>query len=69
MKAKRNVKTVLRKQVGKEAGKILNKIDKMLKQGVARKKIESTLAAEFLVLLRRKAHHVGKGIGGKVHKS
>ncbi len=53
MKSKDSVQYLVRKQAGKDAVIILNKVDKMLKQDVARAKIESALAVELTVHLRR----------------
>ena len=59
MKAKHNVQALVRKQAGKDAVKVLNKIDRMLKRGVAREKIVSALAGELTLHLRRQMRGVG----------
>ena len=48
MKTKRDVRALVRKRAGKHAVIILNKVDKMLKRGVAREKIESVLTEELI---------------------
>jgi|CZKS01.1.fsa_nt_gi hypothetical protein len=53
MKTKRTVQALIREQAGKDAVIILNKIDRMLKQGVARTKIEKVVAAELLVYMKK----------------
>jgi hypothetical protein len=53
MKTKPDVQALVLKQAGKEAVSILNKVDKMLKRGVARNKIESALTEELIVHLRK----------------
>ena len=46
MKTKRNVQALVRKKADKDAVTILNKVDKMLKRGVARVKIERALTKD-----------------------
>jgi len=53
MKTKRSVQALVRKKAGKDAVVILNKLDRMLKRGVARKKIESALTEELIIHLRK----------------
>jgi hypothetical protein len=53
MKPKRNVQDLVRKQAGKDALMILNKLDKMLKRGAAQAKIEHALTAELIVRMKK----------------
>ena len=62
MKTKHNVKALVSKQVGKDAIIILNKIEKMLKRGVARVKIEKALAAELSANAKKQVKLVGHEI-------
>jgi hypothetical protein len=53
MKTERTVQALIREQAGKDAVIILNKVDRMLKQGVARTKIEKVVAAELIVYMKK----------------
>ena len=53
MKTKSDARALVRKQAGKDAVIILNKVDKMLKRGVARKEIESILTEELLACFKK----------------
>jgi len=53
MKTKRDVRALVRKRAGKHAVIILNKVDKMLKRGVAREKIESVLTEELIIHVKK----------------
>ncbi len=52
------VKALLRQQVGKDAAAILRKVEKMLKQGVDRAKIEKALAKELSLHRRKQARQL-----------
>jgi len=53
MKKKSSAQARLRKAAGKEAVVILKKVDRMLKEGVPRAKIERVLSAELAVYAKR----------------
>jgi len=54
MSRKWNIGRLLRKQLGKDAAAILEKVDKLLKQGVALAKIEEELGADLFKQLKKK---------------
>jgi hypothetical protein len=58
MKTKRNIKTLVREQAGKEAVVILNMVEKMLKQGVARARIEKALAKKLSACAKMKMRNI-----------
>jgi len=62
MKTKRNVQALVRKQADKDAAAILNKVDKMLKQGIPRAKIEKALAAELAARMKNQIRYVVRNI-------
>ena len=53
MKKKRDIKTLLLQQVGKDAPSILSKVEKMLRKGVDRRQIEKALIADLRALTRK----------------
>jgi len=66
MKTKRNVQALVRKRAGKDAVIILNKIDKMLKRGIARKKIESALAKELIAHVKKHKSYLDRPAGVRI---
>lgn len=53
MKKESDVLTLMRKQMGKDAAAILDRVDKMLKQRVSRARIEKAVAADLCAHLRK----------------
>lgn len=53
MKREADALTLMRKEVGKEAAAILNKVDRMLKKDMEYTQIERALAAELWAHLRK----------------
>lgn len=53
MKRESDVLTLMRKQMGKDAGAILDRVDGMLRRDVSRAKIEKAVAADLYAHLRK----------------
>jgi hypothetical protein len=62
MKTKGTIEALLRKETGKRSVVILKKIDRMLKQGVSRAKIEKALVAELSAHLKKLLRSVGQQV-------
>ena len=58
MKKVSDIQALLQKQAGKEAAVILNKDEKMLRQGAPRTKIEKMLAADLCAHVKKQTKHV-----------
>jgi hypothetical protein len=59
MKTKRSARAELRKQLGKEAGVILRKVEKMLREGAPRDKIEEVLIAGLIAHTKEQFRYLG----------
>lgn len=53
MKREPDVLALMRKQTGKDAAAILNQVDRMLRQGASRARIEKAVAVDLCAHLRK----------------